>query len=61
VGDRLFSKDGSARKVAIVAAFKITILKGLEVDYLVIAAGAGGVGILIPTRPGALDASVLVG
>lgn len=46
--------------VAIAAAFKITILEGLEVVFIVIAVGAGGVGLLIPASAGALGALVLV-
>jgi Ca2+/H+ antiporter, TMEM165/GDT1 family len=46
--------------VAIGAAFKITMLEGLEVVFIVIAVGAGGVGLLIPAGLGALGALVLV-
>jgi uncharacterized membrane protein len=46
--------------IAIVTAFKITMLEGLEVVFIVIAVGAGGVGLLIPAGVGALGALVLV-
>lgn len=46
--------------VAIATAFKITMLEGLEVVFIVIAVGAGGVGLLIPASAGALGALVLV-
>src|SRR5665213_968799 len=46
--------------VAIATAFKITMLEGLEVSFIVIAVGAGGVGLLIPASVGALAALVLV-
>jgi uncharacterized membrane protein len=46
--------------VAIATAFKITMLEGLEVVFIVIAVGAGGVGLLIPASAGALAALVLV-
>ncbi len=46
--------------VAIATAFKITMLEGLEVVFIVIAVGAGGVGLLIPASVGALAALVLV-
>jgi uncharacterized membrane protein len=46
--------------IAIATAFKITMLEGLEVVFIVIAVGAGGVGLLIPASAGALAALVLV-
>lgn len=46
--------------VAIATAFKITMLEGLEVVFIVIAVGAGGAGLLIPASAGALAALVLV-
>ena len=46
--------------VAIATAFKITMLEGLEVVFIVIAVGAGGVGLLIPASAGALAALILV-
>ena len=46
--------------VAIATAFKITMLEGLEVVFIVIAVGAGGAGLLIPASAGALGALMLV-
>lgn len=46
--------------VAIATAFKITMLEGIEVVFIVIAVGAGGVGLLIPASVGALAALVVV-
>jgi uncharacterized membrane protein len=47
-------------RVAIATAFKITMLEGLEVVFIVIAVGAGGAGLLIPASVGALAALILV-
>jgi uncharacterized membrane protein len=46
--------------VAVATAFKITMLEGLEVVFIVVAVGAGGVGLLIPASAGALAALVVV-
>jgi len=46
--------------VAIATAFKITMLEGLEVIFIVIAVGAGGVGLLVPASIGAVVALLLV-
>lgn len=46
--------------VAITTAFKITMLEGLEVVFIVIAIGAGGVDLLIPASAGALAALLVV-
>lgn len=46
--------------LAIGAAFKITMLEGLEVIFIVIAVGAGGSGLLLPASAGALAALILV-
>lgn len=46
--------------VAIATSFKITMLEGLEVIFIVIAVGAGGVGLLIPASLGAVAALILV-
>lgn len=56
---------GSARPagwdaVAIATAFKITMLEGLEVVFIVIAVGAGGTGLLVPASLGALAALIVV-
>ena len=45
---------------AVATAFKITMLEGLEVVFIVVAVGAGGVGLLIPASAGALAALVVV-
>jgi uncharacterized membrane protein len=47
-------------KIAFAAAFKITMLEGIEVVFIVIAVGAGGVGLLIPASLGALAALLVV-
>lgn len=47
-------------KVAVATAFKITMLEGTEVVFIVIAVGAGGSGLLIPAAVGALAALLLV-
>jgi uncharacterized membrane protein len=47
-------------KVAFAAAFKITMLEGIEVVFIVIAIGAGGAGLLIPAALGALAALLVV-
>jgi uncharacterized membrane protein len=46
-------------KVAIAAAFQITMIEGLEVVFIVIAIGAGGPGLLPWASAGALAALVL--
>jgi uncharacterized membrane protein len=47
-------------KVGFAAAFKITMLEGIEVVFIVIAIGAGGVGLLVPACVGALAALLVV-
>jgi uncharacterized membrane protein len=47
-------------KVAFAASFKITMLEGIEVVFIVIAIGAGGAGLLLPAGLGALAAFLLV-
>lgn len=47
-------------KVAFSASFKITMLEGIEVVFIVIAVGAGGTGLLIPASFGALAALLIV-
>lgn len=47
-------------KVAFLAAFKITMLEGVEVVFIVIAVGAGGVGLLVPASLAALAALLVV-
>lgn len=55
---------GSTRRrwdaVAVTTAFKITMLEGLEVVFIVVAVGAGGAGLLLPASLGALGALVVV-
>ncbi|MGU3602278.1 hypothetical protein ACLBYC_12600, partial [Methylobacterium brachiatum] len=46
--------------VAVTTAFKITMLEGLEVVFIVVAVGAGGAGLLLPASLGALGALVVV-
>ncbi|HEY6457398.1 MAG TPA: hypothetical protein VIY90_19145 [Steroidobacteraceae bacterium] len=46
--------------IAIATAFKITLLEGVEVVFIVIAVGAGGVGLLIPASAGAIAALIVV-
>jgi uncharacterized membrane protein len=47
-------------KFAFSAAFNITMLEGTEVVFLVIAFGAGGVGLLLPAGLGAVTALLVV-
>jgi len=46
--------------IGFAAAFKITMLEGIEVVFIVIAIGAGGTGLLAPACLGAAAALVLV-
>jgi len=46
--------------IAVATAFKITMLEGIEVVFIVIAVGAGGVGLLIPASVGAIAALIVV-
>lgn len=57
---RLGSAGGGWDAVAFAAAFKITMLEGTEVVFIVIAVGAGGVGLLVPASLSALAALALV-
>ncbi len=52
--------DGGWDTVAIATAFKITMLEGLEVVFIVVAVGSGGVGLLIPASIGAAAALLAV-
>lgn len=47
-------------RVAVATAFQIVMLEGLEVVFIVVAVGAGGVGLLVPASIGALVALVAV-
>ncbi len=54
---------GAARgwsRIAFAAAFQITMLEGAEVVFIVIAVGAGGVGLLLPAASGAVAALLVV-
>ena len=47
-------------KVAFATAFKITMVEGIEVVFIVIALAAGGIGLLLPASVGALAALIVV-
>ncbi len=47
-------------RVALGAAFQITMLEGTEVVFIVLAIGAGGSGLLVPASLGALAALLVV-
>ena len=47
-------------RVAVSTAFKITMVEGIEVVFIVIAMGAGGPGLLLPASLGAFAALLLV-
>ncbi len=51
---------GGWDKVALAAAFNITMLEGTEVVFIVIALGAGGTGLLLPAAAGAVAALLVV-
>ena len=53
-------RAGGLDRVAFGTAFQITMLEGMEVVFIVIAIGAGGVGLLLPASLGALAALLLV-
>ncbi len=57
---RLGGERGEWDSVAIGTAFKITMLEGLEVVFIVVAVGAGGAGLLLPASLGALAALLVV-
>jgi Ca2+/H+ antiporter, TMEM165/GDT1 family len=58
---RQMASSGSGwDKLAFATAFKITMLEGIEVVFIVIALGAGGIGLLLPASFGALTALVVV-
>jgi uncharacterized membrane protein len=54
------SRTGTLDRVAVAAAFHITMLEGTEVVFLVIALGAGRAGLLLPASVGALIALAVV-
>jgi len=47
-------------RIGFAAAFQITMLEGVEVVFIVIAVGAGGVGLMLPAALGAVAALLLV-
>ena len=47
-------------RVAFATAFQIVMLEGTEVVFIVVAVGAGGVGLLLPASLGAIAALVVV-
>ncbi len=47
-------------RVAVATSFKITMIEGIEVVFIVIAVGAAGRGLLVPASLGALAALLLV-
>ena len=51
---------GGFDRLAFVASFNITMLEGTEVVFIVIAIGAGGVGLWMPASVGAVTALLLV-
>ena len=61
--DALRALGGLARgwdRVAVSTSFKITMIEGIEVVFIVIAVGASGQGLLLPASLGALAALLLV-
>jgi len=54
------SRSATLDRVAVAAAFHITMLEGTEVVFLVIALGAGRAGLLLPASVGALIALAVV-
>lgn len=46
--------------IAVAAAFKITMLEGIEVVFIVIAVGSAGHGLLLPAAAGAFSALLVV-
>jgi len=59
----LAAAGGVARgfdRVAVSAAFKITMIEGIEVVFIVIAVGAAGSGLLVPASLGAAAALLVV-
>jgi Ca2+/H+ antiporter, TMEM165/GDT1 family len=47
-------------RIAVTTAFKITMLEGIEVVFIVVAIGAAGRGLLVPASLGALAALLVV-
>jgi uncharacterized membrane protein len=53
-------QHGALDRVALAAAFNITMLEGTEVVFIVIALGVGGTGLLVPASLGAVAALLFV-
>jgi uncharacterized membrane protein len=51
---------GGWDRIAVAAAFKVTMIEGIEVVFIVIAVGTAGHGLLLPASVGALAALALV-
>jgi Ca2+/H+ antiporter, TMEM165/GDT1 family len=58
--NQLGGTGASWDKVAFATAFKITMVEGIEVVFIVIALAAGGIGLLLPASIGALAALIVV-
>ena len=57
---RMGGATGAWDGIAVATAFKITMLEGMEVVFIVVAIGAGGSGLLVPASLGALAALLVV-
>jgi uncharacterized membrane protein len=57
---RLAPRSNRLDSIAFATAFKITMLEGIEVVFIVIALGAGGADLLLPASLGALAALIAV-
>jgi uncharacterized membrane protein len=54
------AREAGFDRVGFAAAFQITMLEGVEVVFIVVAVGAGGVGLMFPAALGAVAALLLV-
>jgi Ca2+/H+ antiporter, TMEM165/GDT1 family len=54
------SRERGLDRIAVLTAFKITMLEGIEVVFIVVAVGSAGAGLLIPASVGALAALLVV-
>jgi uncharacterized membrane protein len=57
---RLEDRGTGWDRIAVMTAFKITMLEGIEVVFIVVAIGAAGRGLLVPASIGALAALLVV-
>ena len=57
---RLGNRGAGWDRIAVMTAFKITMLEGIEVVFIVVAIGAAGRGLLMPASVGALVALLVV-